>query len=225
MTLIAVAHGTRAPEGPVVLAALLDRVRLLLPGVDVRVAYVDVIGPTLSSVLASVPDGERAVVVPMFLASGYHVRVDVPSAVAEDGGRAIVTPALGPDAAVVAAVEARLRSAADALPSAVVLAAAGSSDASALAEVDVAASLLSSAVARPVQPAYVTTASPSVPDAVSSLRAAGHPTVAVASYLLAPGLFQERLSTAGADLVAPPIGPHPLVAQLIADRYRAAAEG
>ncbi len=231
MTLIAVAHGTRAPEGPVVLAALLDRVRLLLPGVDVRVAYVDVIGPTLSSVLASVPDGERAVVVPMFLASGYHVRVDVPSAVAEDGGRAIVTPALGPDAAVVAAVEARLRSAVDAggaagaLPSAVVLAAAGSSDASALAEVDVAASLLSSAVGRPVQPAYVTTASPSVPDAVSSLRAAGHQTVAVASYLLAPGLFQERLSTAGADLVAPPIGPHPLVAQLIADRYRAALDG
>lgn len=232
MTLIAVAHGTRAPEGPVVLAALLDRVQPLLPGVDVRVAYVDVIGPTLSSVLASVPDGERAVVVPMFLASGYHVRVDVPSAVAEDGGRAIVTPALGPDAAVVAAVEARLRSAADAdgaadgaagaLPSAVVLAAAGSSDASALAEVDVAASLLSSAVGRPVQPAYVTTASPSVPDAVSSLRAAGHPTVAVASYLLAPGLFQERLSTAGADLVAPPIGPHPLVAQLIANRYNAA---
>ncbi|SDT71603.1 sirohydrochlorin chelatase [Jiangella sp. DSM 45060] len=221
MTLIAVAHGTRAPEGPVVLESLLSGVRTLLPGVDVRVAYVDVIEPTLSSVLAGVPAGERPVVVPMFLASGYHVRVDVPEAVTADGGRALVTPALGPDAAVVAAVEARLRSASADLPSAVVLAAAGSSDASALAEVSVAASLLSSALSRPVVPAFVTTASPSVPDAVASLRAAGHARVGVASYLLAPGLFQQRLTTSGADVVAPPIGPHPLVAALIAERYRA----
>ncbi|PZF79729.1 sirohydrochlorin chelatase [Jiangella anatolica] len=220
MTLIAVAHGTRAPEGPVVLAELLDGVRALLPGVDVRVAYVDVIEPTLESVLADVPAGERPVVVPMFLASGYHVRVDVPSAVASDGGRAVVTPALGPDPAIVAAVEARLRSAGDGLPDAVVLAAAGSSDASALAEVDVAAALLSSALSRPVRPGYVTTASPSVPEAVAELRLYG--TVGVASYLLAPGLFQQRLDSVGADVVAPPIGPHALVARLIADRYRAA---
>ncbi|WP_238992888.1 sirohydrochlorin chelatase [Jiangella aurantiaca] len=219
--LVAVAHGTRAPEGPVVLAALLDRVRGLLPGVDVRVAYVDVISPTLESVLESVPHGVRPVVVPMFLASGYHVRVDVPSAVAADGGRAVVTPALGPDAAVVAAVEERLRSSSpDGLPDAVVLAAAGSSDASALAEVSTAESLLASSLGRPVVAGYVTTASPSVPEAVTSLRAAGHSTVGVASYLLAPGLFQQRLDSVGADVVAPPIGPHPLVAELIADRYR-----
>lgn len=222
MTLIAVAHGTRAPEGPVVLESLLAGVRTLLPGVDVRVAYVDVIEPTLASVLASLPGGSRAVVVPMFLASGYHVRVDVPSAVdAAVGVRAVVTPALGPDPAVVAAVEERLRSASPDLPSAVVLAAAGSSDESALAEVSVAASLLASALSLPVVPAFVTTASPSVPDAVASLRAAGHARVGVASYLLAPGLFQQRLTTSGADVVAPPIGPHPLVAALIAERYRA----
>lgn len=223
--LVAVAHGTRAPEGPVVLDSLLDSVRELLPGVDVRVAYVDVISPMLAGVLAGVPAGVRAVVVPMFLASGYHVRVDVPAAVASDGGRAVVTPALGPDPAVVAAVESRLRSAsAGPLPSAVVLAAAGSSDQDALAEVSVAAGLLSSSLGGlPVVPAYVTTASPSVPEAVASLRAAGHPTVGVASYLLAPGLFQQRLDSVGADVVAPPIGVHPLVAELIADRYRSAA--
>nr|WP_221441566.1 CbiX/SirB N-terminal domain-containing protein [Jiangella mangrovi] len=221
--MVAVAHGTRAPEGPVVLSALLDSVRELLPGVDVRVAYVDVISPTLESVLAGLPAGVRPVVVPMFLASGYHVRVDVPSAVASDGGRAVVTPALGPDPAIVAAVEARLRSVVGSLPSAVVLAAAGSSDADALSEVDVAASLLSMSLDRPVLPAYVTTASPSVPEAVSILRADGHATVGVASYLLAPGLFQQRLDAVGADVVAPPIGVHPLVAELIASRYRAAA--
>lgn len=220
--LVAVAHGTRAPQGPVVLASLLDDVRVVLPGVEVRLAYVDVIEPMLSDVLASVPVGTRAVVVPMFLASGYHVRVDVPSAVESDGGRAVVTPALGPDPAVVAAVEARLRSAGP-LPSGVVLAAAGSSDADALAEVELAASRLSAALGGvPVIPAYVTTASPSVPDAVASLRADGYATVGVASYLLAPGLFQQRLDSVGADVVAAPIGVHPRVAELIAARFRAA---
>jgi sirohydrochlorin ferrochelatase len=233
--LVAVAHGTRAPEGPVVLGSLLADVRALLPGVDVRVAYVDVISPMLVDVLAGVAPEERAVVVPMFLASGYHVRVDVPSAVAvaavaragpggSGGVRAVVTPALGPDPAVMAAVEARLREAGP-LPDAVVLAAAGSSDADALAEVEVAGSLLSASLGRPVEPGYVTTASPSVPEAVAALRAGGHGTVGVASYLLAPGLFQQRLDEVGADVVAAPIGVHPLVAGLIADRFRAAVDG
>ncbi|WP_203434071.1 sirohydrochlorin chelatase [Jiangella asiatica] len=217
--LVAVAHGTRAPAGPVVLEELLDLVRERLPGVQVRIAYVDVIGPTLEEVLAEL-DG-RAVVVPMFLASGYHVRVDVPAAVAATGAAVTVTPALGPDPAVVAAVASRLRAATDAVPvaDAVVIAAAGSSDQAALGEVAVAAGRLAAELGVEVVPAYVTTAAPAVPDAVAGLRAAGHSRIAVASYLLAPGLFQERLASVGADVVAPPIGPHPLVADLIASRY------
>lgn len=204
------------------LERLLDGVRAKLPGADVRIAYVDVIGPTLEEVLRSLEG--RAVVVPMFLASGYHVRVDVPQAVAAAGGHAVVTPALGPDGAVVAAVAARLREAGP-LPDAVVLAAAGSSDADALAEVETAAGVLSALLGREVVAGYVTTATPSVAEAVASLRAAGHATVGVASYLLAPGLFQRRLADAGADLVAATIGPHDEVATLIATRYRTATTG
>lgn len=215
--LVAVAHGTRDPEGPVVLGDLLDRVRERLPGVDVRLAYVDVIGPALEEVLAEV--GRPAVVVPMFLASGYHVRVDVPRAVEAARSAALVTPALGPDEAVVAAVAERLRQAGP-LPDAVVMAAAGSSDAEALAEVEVAAGALSASIGREVVAGYVTTASPSVDEAVASLRAAGHRRVAVASYLLAPGLFQRRLAAVGADVVAPPIGAHEQVVSLIVGRYR-----
>lgn len=218
--LVAVAHGTRDPEGPVVLAELLSRVRERLPGVDVRIAYVDVIDPTLEAVLGSV-DG-RPVVVPMFLASGYHVRVDVPDAVTANGGTAVVTPALGPDDAVVAAVAERLR-AAGPLPSAVVMAAAGSSDADALAEVETAGRRLGAMLERDVVVGYVTTASPSVGEAVASLRASGAASVGVAAYLLAPGLFQRRLDTVGADLVAPPIGPHEAVVDLIVSRFRSAA--
>ncbi|PSL08310.1 sirohydrochlorin ferrochelatase [Haloactinopolyspora alba] len=216
--LVAVAHGTRDPDGPVVLEQLLDDVRRRLPDVDVRVGYVDVIEPTLEDVLATV--GEDAVVVPMFLASGYHVRVDVPDAVKATGGTAVVTPALGPDDAVVEAVAARLRAAGD-LPDAVVMAAAGSSDADALAEVETAGRRLGALLDREVVVGYVTTASPSVGEAVASLRASGAASVGVASYLLAPGLFQRRLDGVGADLVAPPIGPHERVVDLIVERFSA----
>jgi sirohydrochlorin ferrochelatase len=219
--LVAAAHGTRDPKGPAVLGSLLDRVRERLPAIDVRVAYVDVIEPTLRSVLASV-DGP-AVVVPLFLASGYHVRVDVPDAVAATGGSAVVTPALGPDPAVIDAVADRLRAVLAGDPAdAVVLAAAGSSDRRALGEVGLAAERLGDVLAVLVRPGYVATATPSVADTVAGFRAQGHGRVALASYLLAPGLFQRRLADAGADVVADPIGLHPRVVDLIAKRYRSA---
>jgi sirohydrochlorin ferrochelatase len=222
MPLIAVAHGTSDPDGPKALERLLDRVRRQLPEVGVRVAFVDVIGPTLAEVLADV-DG-RAVVVPLFLASGYHVRVDVPKAVQSTGGRAIVTPALGPHKNVIEAMADRLAEVGE-LPESVVMAAAGSSDASALGEVNSAAKKLSRRLGRDVVPAYVTTAEPSVPDAVAAERAAGARTIGIAPYLLAPGLFQRRLADAGADIVAEPIGPHEGVADLITERYRSCRHG
>ncbi|WP_129666980.1 sirohydrochlorin chelatase [Phytoactinopolyspora endophytica] len=223
VSLIAAAHGTRDPEGPVVLEELLDEVRLRAPGVDVRIAYVDVIGPMLDEVLAEV--GGAPVVVPMFLASGYHVRVDVPDAVETTGGTARVTPALGPDDAVVSAVADRLREVSarnGGLPDAVVLAAAGSSDDAALGEVEVAAAKLAELLDRDVVAGYITTATPTVEEAVESLRVAGHERVGVATYLLAPGLFLRRLDGVGADVVAPPIGVHPAVVDLVVNRYREA---
>lgn len=235
--LVAVAHGTRDPAGPVVLARLLDDVRARLPGVEVRVAYVDVIGPTLDEVLAATP---RAVVVPMFLASGYHVRVDVPEVVARSESEAVVTAPLGPDTLVVGAVADRLRAASglgtagglgtasgldaagglSGLPEAVVLAAAGSSDQRALADVETAGQRLAAQLERPLTIGYVTTAAPTVAEAVEAHRRAGRGRVAIASYLLAPGLFQRRLDDAGADVVAGPIGAHPMIAELIMARYR-----
>jgi len=44
--------------------------------------------------------------------------------------------------------------------------------------------------------------------------------VAVASYLLAEGLFQGRLREAGADVVAAPLGLHPAVIRLACSRRR-----
>lgn len=62
---------------------------------------------------------------------------------------------------------------------------------------------------------------PSVPDAVEAARADGR-RVVLASYLLAPGFFHDRLQTAGADLVTAPVGADRRVAAIVADRYDAA---
>lgn len=61
---------------------------------------------------------------------------------------------------------------------------------------------------------------PSVPDAVTRASRTGASRVAVASYLLAEGLFQGRLREAGADVVAAPLGLHPAAIRLACSRCR-----
>ena len=46
--------------------------------------------------------------------------------------------------------------------------------------------------------------------------------LAVASYLLADRLFQDRLRASGAHVVAEPLGTHPGVGCLITSRFRRA---
>ncbi|WP_327093384.1 sirohydrochlorin chelatase [Nocardia vinacea] len=194
----------------------------------VRTAFVDVLGPSPSEVLRDLTDAQGesvpAVVVPAFLASGYHVYQDVPREVAESGHPEVaVTPAMGPDPAMARIMAMRLRAAGWRPGDAVVFAAAGSSDARARQDVRRAAGMLAEHLDVPVRIGYVATGVPRVPEVVAELRESGARRVFIASYLLAHGLFQQRLHEAGADGVAEPIGVHPAVVRLIADRYRAAA--
>jgi sirohydrochlorin ferrochelatase len=110
----------------------------------------------------------------------------------------------------------RLRDAGWRRGDAVVLAAAGSSDPRAVADVRAAACLLSGHVGRRVRVGFIATGAPRIAPLVAGLRAAGEPRVAVASWLLAPGLFHRKLGTVGADVVAAPLGAHPaVVARLV----------
>jgi hypothetical protein len=61
-----------------------------------------------------------------------------------------------------------------------------------------------------------------VPAAVAALRERTGQPVAVASYLLAPGHFQDQLRDSGADWVTEPLGGHPALAGLVIERYRTA---
>ncbi|WP_063041187.1 sirohydrochlorin chelatase [Nocardia pseudovaccinii] len=195
----------------------------------VRTAFVDVLGPSPSEVLRDLTDAQGesvpAVVVPAFLASGYHVYQDVPREVTESGHPEVaVTPAMGPDPALARIMAMRLRAAGWRPGDAVVFAAAGSSDARARQDVRRAAGMLAEHLGVPVRIGYVATGAPRIPEVVAELRDSGARRVFIASYLLAHGLFQQRLHDAGADGVAEPIGVHPAVVRLIADRYRAAAQ-
>lgn len=218
MTLVLVAHGTRSPMGAATTRALADEVRDLLPEVAVRVAFADVRGPDVTTALRAVRG--PAVVVPAFLASGYHVRVDVPAQVAAAGRvePTVVTPALGPAPSLVAAMHDRLVEAGWRPGDRVVMAAAGSSDARALADVRRAATLLGARTGSLVRVGYAATAGPRVGDVVAEVRRSGA-RVAVASWLLAPGLFHRAVRDCGADVAAAPLGDHPKVADLVARRY------
>lgn len=223
VALVLVAHGSRDETAHTCVCEIADAVRAALPGVPVRVGYVDVRAPTVADALAGFG---RAVVVPAFLASGYHVRTDLPAQLAAcdaASSRFPVTPALGPDPLLISAAHHRLAKAGWRSGDAVVLAAAGSSDPAALAEVQTAARMLEAQLGGPVRVGFAATATPRVDALVAELRGARERRVAVASWLLAPGLFHTRLADAGADAVAAPLGAHPDVVAAVVARYRAAA--
>ncbi|MCA1820506.1 MAG: sirohydrochlorin chelatase [Pseudonocardia sp.] len=209
-TIVVAAHGTHDPAGIAVAHQLVDALRARLPGSSVLLGFVDVLGPGVREVVASAPG--LVTVVPTFLTSGYHVRADVPRAVAATQRNDVtISAALGPHPLLVAAMGERLREAGWQRGDAVVLAAAGSSDPRAVADVRAAACLLSAQVGRRVRVGFVATGAPRVAPLVAGLRAAGESRVAIASWLLAPGLFSHRLDTAEADVVAAPLGVHPRV--------------
>lgn len=220
MSLIMVAHGTRKPEGVLTVGELAERVGRLLREA-VHVSFVDVLGPTPTEVLADVADsGRPAVVVPAFLSRGYHVCADLPAhLLASAHPDVTVTPALGPGPRTTAVLVNRLNECGWRPGDSVILAAAGTSSAAGQADLRRAAQLLSAQLGSDVAVAFAATGTPGVAEAVADLRSRGARRVVIASYLLAEGLFQQRLREAGADLVSEPLGTHTGITRLIAQRF------
>ncbi len=234
--LIACAHGTSSSQGAAEVNALRAGLAALRPDLDVREAYVDVQDPDLTAVVAGLQAGESAVVVPLLLSVGYHVKVDIARAVNGRPGTLAAAP-LGPDPRLAALLDQRLRKAGVNDNDAVILAAAGSSDATAAENVEELAGQLRALRSNRIVAAYGASAKPSVPEAVAMLRAeaaggagAGRSAgavdlggrVVIASYLLAPGFFHDQLAKAGADLVTAPLLPSPVLAEIALARYDAA---
>lgn len=218
-----VAHGTRKPAGVATIGDLAHRVGALLQK-PVQVAFVDVLGPGPAEVLAAAAaGGSAAVVVPAFLSRGYHVHTDLPSQVAASAHPDVtLTPALGPGPEIIRAVASRIAESGWCPGDSVLLGAAGTSNPAGRADLGRAASRLSTLIGASVELVFAASET-QVADAVAAQRERGAQRVAVASYLLGEGLFQERLRNSGADAVAAPLGTHPIVVRLIADRFATAS--
>lgn len=214
--LVAAAHGTADPRGIREVHALVREITRQRPGVPVSLGFVDVDVPALPELVARiVAAGKQSVVVPLLLSSGYHVAVDVAGVAARWPGSVSGAAALGPHPLLVDVLVDRLGDLRRV--DRVVLAAAGSSDARALLDCSTTAALLSARLDRPVSVSYVSGAGERLGPVLA--RTAGR--VAVATYLLAPGFFADRVRKLARDAVScsAPLGADPRIAALALQRY------
>jgi sirohydrochlorin ferrochelatase len=226
-TLVGAAHGSGDPAAAVVTRELLAAVRARRPALDVREAYLDHTPPSLTDALGALPG--PAVVVPLLLGHAYHSRVDIPAALPSAAHLVVQADVLGPDDLLVTALERRLTEVGVAVgdpATSVVLAAAGSSDPAAVAEVRAVAARWRDRGWADVVAAFGSAAEPTVASAVRALRASGVPRVAVSAYLLFPGRFATTIAAdaaaEGSDVTAAPLGAAPEVVELVLRRYDAA---
>jgi len=224
--LVLVAHGSRDPRALSTVRALMDRVRELRPGLPVHLGHIELNEPRLPDTLAALGPTE-AVLVPLLLARGYHVKRDIPELAAEAPAHTRVAPPLGPHPLLVETlydrlVEAGWRTRTDGQSrrgSAVVLAAAGSRDPESKLDTNHTAQLLADRLGVPVVPAYASASTPTVQTAVRALAARGRHRVAVASCFTAPGRFATQCAEAAPWIASAPLGAHPAMARLVLHRY------
>ena len=229
-----------------------------LAGLDTRAAFLDHAPPAprqvLSALCAETLCAETlcaetlcaesggmtpVIVLPVLLTAAYHSGTDIPGLLDEAQAelpalRIRYGAPLGPHPGLLRALDRRLAEAGQDLDqagqTAVVLASAGSSHPAANAVIArLAADWRAARGWQAVRPAFASAAAPTPKQAVAELIRDGARRVVVASYLLAPGRFADRVRdaslAAGAAAVSAPLGAAPEVADVLLDRYRQALLG
>jgi sirohydrochlorin ferrochelatase len=248
--LLATSHGTSDPAGQRAVVALVDAVAAAVPHVTVRGGYVDVQSPDVPTCLSDIAagpaeshaahadssaaspgsdPGRPVVIVPLLLSAGYHVRVDLAEAAASASQPVRVTGALGPDLRLARVLANRLHDIGLQPSDRVVLAAAGSTDANAVADCHTVGDQLASVLGQAVTVGFISAAEPRLGDAVRAARTgASGGRVVVATYLLAPGYFAGLAANCGADAVSAPLlkdgeAPPRELVDVVIDLYTSAA--
>ncbi len=236
--LIALAHGSRDPRSARSVREIVANTKRLRPDLHIEPAFLDHVRPDLDSVVDRlVAKGhDEIVVVPLLLTAAYHAKVDVPQAVERSaaGHRGVAVRAadvVGTDAALLSILDERLREALRCARvrelDALVLAAAGSSDARANAMVGRLARVWGARHRLPTSVAFASTAPPSTGEGVRAWRVEGRRHVAVGSLFIAPGTLPDRATElaleAGAVAVSAPLGAHDELARIILARYSVGA--
>lgn len=236
--LVALAHGSRDPRSTATITALTDLVGRMRPDLRVEPAFLELASPSPTEVIDQlVADGvEEVVVVPLLLTRAYHARVDLPAVVdaamhRHPGLQVHATDVLGLEEEFLDILDRRLRAALSYARvrelDALVLAAAGSSDALANAAVARLARAWGTRHHLPASAAFASTAPPATGEAVHALRREGRRHIAVGSLFLAPGFLPSRAAElsleAGAVAVSDPLGADPAVARTVLTRYAVGA--
>lgn len=208
--LVTVAHGTRKTEGNEV-AQLLTAAAGELLGMSAIATYVELSEPLFADVMASAE--EPAVVVPLLLSTGFHMRSDLPDQAALAHVPVTMGRQLGPDPLLAQAQVERLVEAGARRGQRVVLVAAGSSDEAATCDQMCAVAHLARAWDGPVELATLSGHGARPSDVI-------RPGDAVSPYLLSPGFFHDRLKREAPQgvVVADVMGPHRAVVDLVVER-------
>ena len=138
--LVALAHGSRDPRSAKTIQALCAEVRNMRPDLRIEPAFLELSKPSFSTVVDKLVRAgyDEIVVVPLLLTEAYHAKVDVPAAIAaaeakHENLKVRASNILGLETVFLEVLDRRLRAALkDARVrelDALVLAAAGSSDA------------------------------------------------------------------------------------------------
>lgn len=245
--LVIAGHGTRDAHGVDVTMALVDRVRAKLPGTRVEIGFVELVDPpidrALAEVLAEQPAATpRAVVAPLMVGTGGHVTRDIPEAI--EAGSAATPEAevgyagwLGADPRLREALLQRIEQArgdwsADQV--CVLLVGRGTLFPEANADHARLARLIAEQGGYGwVEPAFIQVTAPALPEALARVAAAGCRRIIVAPNFLFPGRLRSwtidqasAFGTAHPELevrVAEVIGDCEELAEVLIDRYRAAA--
>jgi sirohydrochlorin ferrochelatase len=237
--LLLVAHGSRDRRAAEVVERLETACTEALPTASVSASYLEHGSPPPAEALTSLADRGFAdvVAVPLLFAAAFHARVDLPRAIATataarpalrvGQAHALIPSAGRVPAPLLTALDDMLGRAAPEFPDALVLAAAGTSHPGARRAVGAVARAWGIRHELPVRVGWASAAAPDPGAAVRELRLRGHRRVAVGSLFLAPGLLpgraRDQAQAAGAWGVAPPLGAHPALVDILLERYREAA--
>lgn len=243
--LLLVGHGSRSPESVAEMSALARQVADALPGVAVRLGYLEMSEPPAGNVVDELValGCRRIVVLPLMLLAAGHGKSDVPAVVVEARQRhPHVELVFGSPLGVARELVALLGDAVDksggrALP--LLIIARGTSDPDANAEAHRAARLVAEWTGAPaVQVAFTGVTWPLVSEGLEVMARLGHDRFALAFWFLCNGRLVERARQDVATFVAAGpadqprhvvdagyLGPDPRVVPLVAERYHEALAG
>ena len=248
-SLLLIGHGSRSAAGVDAYWEFAAALRTASPGLEIGCGFIELARPGLEEAIdALVGTGVTSVVaVPLVLLGAGHLKNDGPAALARARSRHrtvhfTYARDLGIHPAPLAVAADRIRTATAAWsPSdhdtvAVVLVSRGSSDPDANADLYKVARLVSDGSGPDlVEPAFVSLAAPSVPDALERCRRLGAARIAVVPYFLFTGVLVERIrDQAAAWAGAHPglevtsgseMGTDPRLVRLVMERYREAVDG